>query len=457
MSTTPTPNMGLPVPNVLSEVGPAYAQDVNDCMTIVDDHDHTGGGTGGKRLGAAALNLDADLPVNGHNLTSVRAERFNDSTTATGSDLRTLYVTGGNLYYNNNAATPVQITNGSALNGVISNILSGIAISSNRTIQASDPYTLYQVDTTSAGVTITLPTAVSVGRGRWYVVVDQNFHASTHNIVIQRSSSDTVNNATSVTIVDNGGGALVFSDGISIWTAQLTHAGNATYATTTATTANITTANITTDNVTTLIAGSVAAGGGTVASAGSIRLNSTGTVNARNNANSADLTLLTTNSSDTLLVGDTTNTANCTVQCKSGGTLLLQSSTGGSVTLVAGCTIGGNAFTAQTSSAAQMNVSSGGEFKCTTTTATMGFNSANKLSCNTTGLGLYTTAPVAQAARAGQITDNTGGSATTTFAAITAGASYAQADMVACKNALASIAAQYNKIETALHNIGLTA
>lgn len=38
------------------------------------------------------------------------------------------------------------------------------------------------------------------------------------------------------------------------------------------------------------------------------------------------------------------------------------------------------------------------------------------------------------------ITDSTGGTAATTFAAITAGASYAQADMVAVKNALAEIA-----------------
>jgi hypothetical protein len=38
------------------------------------------------------------------------------------------------------------------------------------------------------------------------------------------------------------------------------------------------------------------------------------------------------------------------------------------------------------------------------------------------------------------IVDNTGGAASTTFAAITAGASYAQADMVAVKNALAEIA-----------------
>lgn len=42
------------------------------------------------------------------------------------------------------------------------------------------------------------------------------------------------------------------------------------------------------------------------------------------------------------------------------------------------------------------------------------------------------------------ITDSTGGTASTTFAAITAGSSYAQADMVAVKNALAEIAKVLN-------------
>lgn len=44
------------------------------------------------------------------------------------------------------------------------------------------------------------------------------------------------------------------------------------------------------------------------------------------------------------------------------------------------------------------------------------------------------------------ITDSTGGTPSTTAAAITAGGSYAQADMVAVKNAIASILAQLNKL-----------
>lgn len=46
-------------------------------------------------------------------------------------------------------------------------------------------------------------------------------------------------------------------------------------------------------------------------------------------------------------------------------------------------------------------------------------------------------------------TDSTGGTASTTFAAIAAGAAYAQADMVAVKNALAQIAKDYNALAAA--------
>lgn len=52
------------------------------------------------------------------------------------------------------------------------------------------------------------------------------------------------------------------------------------------------------------------------------------------------------------------------------------------------------------------------------------------------------------------ITDSTGGTGSSTFAAITAGTSYAQADLVAVKNALAETAAQLNIIRTALTKVG---
>lgn len=53
------------------------------------------------------------------------------------------------------------------------------------------------------------------------------------------------------------------------------------------------------------------------------------------------------------------------------------------------------------------------------------------------------------------LTDSTGGTASGTLAAITAGSSYAQADMTAVKNALASLAAQVEDIRAALVAAGV--
>lgn len=72
-------------------------------------------------------------------------------------------------------------------------------------------------------------------------------------------------------------------------------------------------------------------------------------------------------------------------------------------------------------------------------------------------ISFYGATPVAQRSGAAQaaITDNTGGTASATLAAITAGASYAQADMVAVKNALATIAAKLNEVQATLVGLGL--
>ena len=53
------------------------------------------------------------------------------------------------------------------------------------------------------------------------------------------------------------------------------------------------------------------------------------------------------------------------------------------------------------------------------------------------------------------LTDSTGGTASNTLAAITAGASYAQADATATKNGLASLAAKVNALLTACKTAGI--
>lgn len=85
----------------------------------------------------------------------------------------------------------------------------------------------------------------------------------------------------------------------------------------------------------------------------------------------------------------------------------------------------------------------------TATTQKIGFYNATPIVRPSAYTQTFATADKTMAARtAAALTNNTGGTVSTTLAAITAGAAYTQADMLAVKNALASLADQVNKQRT---------
>jgi pectate lyase-like protein len=67
-------------------------------------------------------------------------------------------------------------------------------------------------------------------------------------------------------------------------------------------------------------------------------------------------------------------------------------------------------------------------------------------------LGFYGATAVSQAARAGQLTDNSGGTASATIAVVPS--TYSQSELA---NALASLAKKINALETIIHSVGLSA
>lgn len=85
----------------------------------------------------------------------------------------------------------------------------------------------------------------------------------------------------------------------------------------------------------------------------------------------------------------------------------------------------------------------------TATTQKISFYNATPIVRPSAYTQTFATADKTMAARtAAALTNNTGGTVSTTLAAITAGATYTQADMLAVKNALASLADQVNKQRT---------
>lgn len=111
MSTTYM-NLSLPVPSVTS--GPTWAENVNTALTTVDSHDHSAGK--GTQVPTAGLNINANLTMNSSALTEVKSVNLdsqNSSLPAT--NVQAIYSVNGDLYYNNNSGTPVQITQGSSI------------------------------------------------------------------------------------------------------------------------------------------------------------------------------------------------------------------------------------------------------------------------------------------------------------------------------------------------------
>ncbi len=114
--------MNLPIPGVGTEAGPNYAQDVNASLTLIDQHDHSLGS--GVQITPAGLNINAALTLNNNNLTAVASVVFvNQSAIATS---QAIYVKPGtltnDLWYNNSAGVPVQLTSGNAVNATIANL-----------------------------------------------------------------------------------------------------------------------------------------------------------------------------------------------------------------------------------------------------------------------------------------------------------------------------------------------
>lgn len=127
--------MSLPVPVVGTDPGPQYAIDINSCLAIVDQHNHTPGS--GVAITPAAININADLPFNNNNITAVKTLRFQSQLTpipATGLNLDCLQVSGVDLYYNDGSGNVVRMTQSGAVAGTpgsISNLVPPASVSYN--------------------------------------------------------------------------------------------------------------------------------------------------------------------------------------------------------------------------------------------------------------------------------------------------------------------------------------
>ncbi len=182
---TISPNMNLIIPTVSVDPGPDWAQNINSCLSILDQHTHAPGS--GIAITQAAISLTASgepydsLSFNGTNAFALRSTKFINQSAALslGTDNGCLYEVLGDLYYNNGAGTPVQITLGSSPvggGGSITGLPSGTASvsysagayvfqSATSTAASIDAgtYILRKSTASSPGISIQAPSALSGG------------------------------------------------------------------------------------------------------------------------------------------------------------------------------------------------------------------------------------------------------------------------------------------------------
>lgn len=134
-----SPQMQLPIPVVGIAGGPLWATLLDACLTKLDGHDHTQGN--GAPIPSAALNINADISMIGHNLTNIRTLRFAPQTTvADPSDLGALYEIGTDLYYTDGIGQQIRITQSGAVTGAtgtITGLPSGTASASYSAINGT--------------------------------------------------------------------------------------------------------------------------------------------------------------------------------------------------------------------------------------------------------------------------------------------------------------------------------
>jgi hypothetical protein len=126
----PTQYMGLPNPVPGSDPGPQYALDIQSCMTIIDQHNHTPGS--GQQITPAAIDINADLPFGSNNATSLRSVRWTPQSAplSLSTDLGCCYVAGVDLYYNDVDGNEIRLTQGGSVvgsPGTITGLPSGTA------------------------------------------------------------------------------------------------------------------------------------------------------------------------------------------------------------------------------------------------------------------------------------------------------------------------------------------
>lgn len=181
--------MTLNLPVVQQTLGPAWASLLNAALTQVDEHDHSPGR--GARVTPQGLNINVDLDVNFQNLVNTRSTRFTSQIAVLEetTDRNAMYVMAGNLFYNNDSGTPVQITTGGSVNAAGAGALTPLIPGAFPfTVTISTAQKILFIDTTTTRQIILPAATVQM----FFMVVDASGLANLNPITITPDGTDTI-------------------------------------------------------------------------------------------------------------------------------------------------------------------------------------------------------------------------------------------------------------------------
>lgn len=152
MPSTITPNMSLTLPTVGQQLAPDWAENINNDLLLLDQHNHTPGS--GVPITPSAISIDSDLSLQGFNLIGVRSVRMvpNGSPLAQPSDLSCVYVSGVDLYYNDSLGNQVRITQSGAVAGTPGSIANLVSPASATYVSFTPAFVFQSNTNTSANL-----------------------------------------------------------------------------------------------------------------------------------------------------------------------------------------------------------------------------------------------------------------------------------------------------------------
>ena len=137
--------MNLPIPIVGVDAGPAYATLVDNCLTIIDGHNHSPGS--GVQITPDGLNINSTLTIQGQFLTNIGGLTFSSQSVTPAN--QTVYFSGVNLFVTDGNGNIIPITASGGLAGTPGSISNLTAPASASYVSANSTF-VFQSDTATA-------------------------------------------------------------------------------------------------------------------------------------------------------------------------------------------------------------------------------------------------------------------------------------------------------------------